>query len=138
MTAQFQTIELNLPNLILLCAEVFRLDFKYLKQLQRYLIYLNCLQKKFEYILNCRHAICNICIQIFKLNIENQKLYFRVNKYTICFQKISVVKRVKSLTADFRIFSINNSNIRDIVFLNFLRFLQNIIESALFIQDLFD
>ena len=134
----FQAVETNLKNSTLLYTETLRLDSKYLRQLRIYLIYLNCLRKRFEYILNCNYTICNICLQIFESNLESQKLYFCVNKYIICSQKISIVKRVKSVTTDFRILSIDNSNTRDIVSLEFLQFLQNIIESAFSIQDFFD
>jgi len=134
----FQAVETNLKSSTLLYTEALRLDSKYLKQLRTHFIYLNYLRRRPEYILSCNYAICNICFQIFELNLENQKLCFRVNKYTICSQKISVVEKVKSVTTDFRILNINNSDTRDIVFLEFLQFLQNIIESAFSIQNLFD
>jgi len=138
LTAQFQTVEINLQNSALLRAEALRLDFKYLKQLRTYLIYLNCLRRKFEYVLSCKYAICNICFQILESNLESQKLYFCVNKCVICSQKIFVVERIKSVTTDFRILSIDDNNIRNIVSLKFFRLLQNIIELAFFIQDFFD
>jgi len=126
----FQTVETNLKSSTLLYTEALRLDSKYLRQLRTYLIYLNCLRKKSEHVLSCSYTICNICLQIFKSNLESQKLYFRVNKYTICSQKIFIVEKVKSVTTDFRILSINNSDTWNVVSLEFLQFLQNIIESA--------
>lgn len=138
LSAQFRAVEINLQSSVLLYAEALRLDSKYLKQLRTHLICLNCLQKKPEHVLSCRYAICNICLQTLKSNIESQKLYFRVNKYAICSCKISTVERVKSVTADLRILSINSNSTRDVVFLKFLRLLQNVIKSALSIQDLFN
>ncbi len=61
LIALFQAVETNLKNSTSLYTEALRLDSKYLRQLQTYLIYLNCLRKRLEYILSCNYAICNIC-----------------------------------------------------------------------------
>jgi len=75
---------MNLQSLTLLRAKVFKLDSKYLKQLRTHFTCLNYLRRKFKYVLSCKHAIYNICLQILESNLENQELCFCVNECVIC------------------------------------------------------
>jgi len=138
LAAQFQAVEMNLQSSALLRAEALRLDSKYLKQLRTHLTCLNCLRRRPEHVLSCGHAICDICLQILGSNLEGQELCFRVNECAICSQEVSVVGRVKPVTAGPRILSIDDGGTRGVVPLEFLRLLQDVIGPALPIQDLFD
>lgn len=133
LIAQFRVVEIKTQNSILLYIEALKLDFKYLKQLHTHYINLNYLQRKLKYVLNYKYTICNIYLQTLKLKIKSYNLYFRVNKSVIYSQKIFTIKRVKFVTIDFKILSINNNNTRDIVSLKFFRLLQNVFKLALFI-----
>lgn len=138
LAAQFQAVEMNLQSSALLRAETLRLDSKYLKQLRTHLTCLNCLRRRPEHVLSCGHAICDICLQIFGSNLEGHESCFRVNECAICSQEVSVIGRVKPVTAGPRILSIDGGGTRGVVPLEFLRLLQDVIGPALPIQDLFD
>ncbi len=138
LAAQFRAVETNMQSSALLRAEGLKLDSKYLKQLRTHLTCLNCLRRRPEHVLSCGHAICDICLQIFGSNLEGQESCFRVNECAICSQEVSVIGRVKPVTAGPRILSIDGGGTRGVVPLEFLRLLQNVIGPALPVQDLFD
>ena len=96
------------------------------------------MRKKPEHVFTCEHAVCDVCLQIFELSVEDQESCFRLIECIVCTQRVFIMKRIKSPTADARILSIDDEDIRDVVLLEFLRLLQNVLESTLSLHDLFD
>ena len=56
----------------------------------------------------------------------------------ICVYKMSIKRKIKSFTTDLRIFSINDNDIHDLMFLKFLHLLQKILDLSLFLFNFFD
>ena len=96
-----------------------------------------CLKRKSENIFTCDHVICDTCVRIFKERLLNIKYQYQLEKCLLCLSEILKIT-LKSSTAEIRILSINDGESRDVVFLKFLRILQNMIENNCSIQDLFD
>lgn len=97
---------------------------------------LTCLHRKSKHTLFCEHVICNVCLRIFEQS-TSRNYRFIIRKCTLyCLDTLIV--DLKSLTINVRILSIDESDIRDVVFLTFLELLQQIIDSQLRFQDLFN
>ena len=138
LTTQLSTIEMLSKSSALLRAEALKSKFKQWKLLRTHLTCLICVRRKLEHVLTCEHAVCDVCLQIFELSVKDQESCFRLIECIVCTQRVFIMKRIKSSTADARILSIDDEDIRDVVSLKFLRLLQNVLGSTLLLHDLFD
>ena len=98
---------------------------------------LYCLQKKPEYVLTCDYAVCETCIQIFGRVETVAEYIYRLNNCLLCHSG-SIRVTLRPSTAGFRVLSIDEESVREMISLEFLSFLQEAVESTCKIQELFD
>ena len=99
---------------------------------------LYCLRRKPEHVLTCEHAICDICVKIFGESAEGNDHCFQLTRCILCISRGSLRACVKPPTAGPRILSIDGGGVRGVVPLEFLSLLQDMLDPALRVQDLFD
>ena len=99
---------------------------------------LYCLRRKPEHVLTCEHAICDTCVKIFGENVEGNDHCFYLSRCILCVSRGSLRASVKPPTAGPRILSIDGGGVRGVVPLEFLSLLQDMLDPALRVQDLFD
>ena len=87
-------------------------------------------------MLSCEHAVCDICVHIFGQVLPDLKYHYHISKCILCLSETLTVK-MKSLTAEYQILSVNEENTQGIVPLEFMNMIQNLICECS-VQDLFD
>ena len=75
---------------------------------------------------------------MFKFCVKDQKKCFHVTECMICAHKMSIKRKIKSFTINLKIFNIDDDGIRNVMSLEFLHFLQKILDSNLFLFNFFD
>ena len=107
-------------------------------QLKTHLTCLYCLRRKSKHVLDCEHAICDICLRVFEVCVESFEYHYNIEIYFLCINKETLMIKVKSSTTSVRILSVDDDEIRDVVSLKFLNLLQNIFDRDLLLQDYFE
>jgi hypothetical protein len=96
-----------------------------------------CLRRKpEEHVLSCGHAICDVCPRIFGDGAPEVDEQFTISQCILCKTHGSLVTVLPPPTANLSILSIDGGGTRGVVPLEFLRAMQELIETPL--QDLFD
>lgn len=96
-----------------------------------------CLRWKSEHIYICDHALCNVCIEIYKNAVLNQEYYYKLFICIHC-EVDHLIAKIKSSTIDVWILSINEEDVCNIVSLKFLDLLQKEMRKTCLIQNLFN
>jgi len=95
------------------------------------------MRRKLKHTLSCAYTICDIYFRIFKKLTFVKDYRFFIRNCIFCKLK-KIIAKYKLLTIEIRILSINRDKIRKVVSLIFLNFLQKIVNSQLYFQNLFD
>ena len=107
-------------------------------QLKSHQTCLFCIRRKPEHVLTCEHALCDACLVIFGSPVPGKEHYFGIDSCLFCLTKGQLVARLKPSTAGVRLLSVDGGGVRGVVPLEFLGLLQGLLESDLFLQDLFE
>jgi hypothetical protein len=99
---------------------------------------LYCIRRSPEHVLNCGHAICDICVRIFGITQRSVESHFTLHLCVLCNRQISSTVVLKPATAGIRILSIDGGGVRSVVPLEFLRLIQDSLGLECPIQDFFD
>lgn len=94
-----------------------------------------CLRRKLEEVFTCGHAICDVCVEIFRDAILEHGYCYMVT-FMSC-QKGNLIAKLKPPTAGVRILSIDGGRIRGVISLEFLSLIQDSVGPACPIQDSF-
>ena len=95
------------------------------------------LRRKSKMMLNCEHALCENCLCTFDNSSKNSKCQYIIEECFFCSsESFNVV--LHSFITRSRILSIDDENIRNVIFLNFFKLLQKIFKDDCKIQNLFD
>ena len=96
-----------------------------------------CLRQRPKNTLFCRHAICNVCVQIFGTEMPILECQYYVRACLLChFRDLTV--RLKPFSADHHILCIDKGGTRGVLPFKRLTIIQDIIRSEYSLQDLFD
>lgn len=83
-----------------------------------------CLVHRPEYMLPCRHAICDACVRRFGTPQHDEEHCFKVSRCLLCQATCDLRFRLKPPTAGARILSIDGGGIRGVIPLQTLTLLQ--------------
>ena len=107
-------------------------------QLKIHLTFLYCLRRKSKHVLDCEHAIYDICLRVFEMCVENFEYRYNIEICLLCINRGILMIKVKSSTTSVKILSVDDNEIRDVVSLKFLNLLQDIFDRDLLLQDYFE
>jgi hypothetical protein len=110
---------------------------RYWSQMRSNLTCLFCIRwKPEEHVLTCGHSICDVCPRILGYEAPEVDEQFTASQCILCRTNDSVVAVLQPSTANLSILSIDGGGICGVILLEFLRAMQELIETPL--QDLFD
>lgn len=95
------------------------------------------MRRKSKHTLSCEHTICDTCLRIFEKLISIKDYRFFIRNCILCKCE-RIIAKYKSSTIEIRILFIDKSEIRNVVSLVFLNFLQKFIDSQSCLHDLFN
>ncbi len=97
-----------------------------------------CVHRKSKNSLFCEHVICNMCVRIYENEMLIINCQYHIKICLFLYRSENCIVRLKSFFADERILIIDEKDTRDVISLEIMTIIQNMIESELQIQDLFD
>lgn len=97
-----------------------------------------CLFNRPEHVLECRHSICDSCVQRLGERQYDQEHAYIMPSCVLCGTRSSLQIRLKPPTAGVRILSLDGGGIRGVILLEIINLLESSMGGGSRIQDFFD
>ena len=112
-------------------AKIYRENLRefllYLQTIKNFSLCLFCLYRDSEHHLSCSYTMCDICIQIYVNSDKENHWAFKLNKCIFCQENYFwfIYIKIWNPVQELRVFSFDDEDYHEIVFLKFLQILQN-------------